>query len=189
MMIAERIKLATSENHNTLEKNFLLSQLTEEGISKETYIEILKKFYGYFSPIEQCVDGIKDLHAYLPDYAQRRKSSLILNDLSKLNYNKTIDICTDLPDISNVYQALGALYVLEGSTLGGRIIYKNVESALSIHAKSGASFFYGYGADTGLKWKSFQQALMMCENHPNEEENIIDAAVNTFFKLNEWIKV
>jgi heme oxygenase len=90
------------------------------------------------------VDGIAGLDTYLPDYAHRRKSTLLLNDISKLKGNHTLDICSNIPAITNVCQAIGALYVLEGSTLGGRFIYRNIESALDLQVNSGASFFYGY---------------------------------------------
>ncbi|MER3464226.1 MAG: hypothetical protein C4329_07220 [Chitinophagaceae bacterium] len=55
---------------------------------------------------------------------QRRKADAILLDL-----NDTVDLslCTSLPQINSTAKTIGAMYVLEGSTLGGRGISKMLQ--------------------------------------------------------------
>ncbi len=48
---------------------------------------------------------------------------------------------------------LGALYVLEGSTLGGRILARQVETVLELTPGQGNAYFQGHGAATGALWK------------------------------------
>ena len=51
------------------------------------------------------------------------------------------------------------MYVLEGATLGGAVISRNVRAVLHLGPHNGASFFASYGADVGANWKAFCEAL------------------------------
>ena len=65
----------------------------------------------------------------------------------------------DIPtiDIETRAEAFGACYVLEGSTLGGRMISRLVQrdGALSL----GTGFLDPYGPETGPMWRSFLHVL------------------------------
>jgi len=52
--------------------------------------------------------------------------------------------------------ALGAVYVLEGSALGGRVIGRHVASVLGVGAGQGGDFFCGVAADAAReRWRDF----------------------------------
>lgn len=61
----------------------------------------------------------------------------------------------NLPVINTVGQLVGALYVIEGSTLGGQLISRSLNQHLGLTLNTGARFFYGYGEQTALMWQSF----------------------------------
>jgi heme oxygenase len=61
------------------------------------------------------------------------------------------------PVPSNKAQALGMMYVLEGSTLGGRFILQRLSELGS--DVSQLSFLDPYGAETGPRWRSFLRVL------------------------------
>lgn len=62
--------------------------------------------------------------------------------------------------ISDSCSALGALYLLEGSQLGGRIIGKAVAKSLSVSPGRGGSFFCGRTADNARnRWQAFCAVL------------------------------
>jgi len=50
-----------------------------------------------------------------------------------------------LPQLASLGRAFGVLYVLEGSTLGGRHIALALEKRLGLTAGNGAMFFNAYG--------------------------------------------
>lgn len=56
---------------------------------------------------------------------------------------------------------LGALYVLEGSTLGGRYLAREVETVLKIEPGQGNTYFQGHGAATGGLWKEVTAEIAM----------------------------
>jgi heme oxygenase len=55
--------------------------------------------------------------------------------------------------------AIGALYVLEGARLGGKLLARKVEAHLGLTAEHGATYLNGDGADTGRRWRQFLVAL------------------------------
>lgn len=55
--------------------------------------------------------------------------------------------------------AAGALYVIEGSALGGRILSRRLQESLGIDPGSGGRYFFGHGAETALRWRGFIEWL------------------------------
>lgn len=54
---------------------------------------------------------------------------------------------------------LGTFYVLEGSTLGGRIIARHLEPAFGFEGGKGNAYFRGHGEATGALWHETTQAI------------------------------
>ena len=192
-MILEDIKAQTLENHIKLEKSALLSLFSTQQIDLQSYRLILTLFYGYFHPLEQKLDAIAGIRLYLTDYETRRKSSLLLSDIQALSKQSIADaplpLCPDLPPVSDEAQAFGCLYVMEGSTLGGKFIARQLRDQLGLTASSGAAFFNGYGEETGLRWKKFQHALQAFSEKSGQQEAIIQSANQTFEKLYCWVNI
>ena len=61
------------------------------------------------------------------------------------------------PPVGSLGEALGLLYVLEGSTLGGKVIRRQVEASGGDMA--GLTFLDPYGAQAGERWRSFLAVL------------------------------
>lgn len=187
-MILQKLKEQTSAQHIALEESKLLSHFGNKTIDLTIYKAILKKFYGFFLPMEERLDSFLQLPFFLPDYPSRRKSSTLAADLRHLGINPNdLPICTALPQLADLAQAFGCLYVLEGSTLGGRVITKILHEALQIDERSGASYFNGYGAFTGDKWKLFCQTLLQYGEQGGKEEAMIEGANATFSTLTKWL--
>ncbi|MGN6164585.1 MAG: biliverdin-producing heme oxygenase [Flavisolibacter sp.] len=180
--VAQVIKAHTSDSHALAEKSLLLR--LEAIRCKADYAAILKMFYGFFFPVQQKIlTHISPDH--LKDIEERRLASLILDDLQSINFpSQHITLCSELPEIKSAAQAFGALYVLEGATLGGRIIAKMLlrNSHLQL-SEENLSFFNGYKEATGIKWKIFQQAL----NQQFGQELLVDTAKETFLLFRNWI--
>ncbi|QHT70305.1 biliverdin-producing heme oxygenase [Rhodocytophaga rosea] len=187
-MITQELRNKTEENHLRLEQSPILLPLSEGSLTRDNYIVILQHFYGFFQPLESALQAFA-IHTHLPDFASRRKASLLSIDLKALlgsDYT-TPTLSNSLPDIENISQAMGCLYVMEGSTLGGKMIYNRVQQHLGLDYTNGASFFYGYGSETGQKWKSFQQALISFSSTFHTDQDIITAANDTFTTFKKWL--
>lgn len=181
--VANILKRETAALHQQVEA-VLLPRLTAIK-SLEDYISILKMFYGFFHPMEQRVQAFIT-SSVLADVVSRRTSLLILDDLKFLQTTHTdLPQCRDLPDIENVTAAFGAMYVLEGSTLGGKMIARMLAKNSAYQVPQEAlHFFNGYKENTGVMWTNFLTEL----NKQPDTEAIISAANGTFFHLKNWMK-
>jgi len=173
-MLNTNIREATKAEHQNLEKQVVLKLKAIR--SNADYADLLKHFYAYFSHIEASIKSYIT-ESILPDYAQRRNSSYIKADILELGGDITDLPYITVPKIENAVEALGALYVLEGSIMGGSIIVKMLEKG---GVTKGVSFFSGYGAATGMMWGNFVAVLNAQAKTEKDEQEAIVAANETF---------
>jgi len=180
-MVSSALKEKTKQAHLSLEKK-MVGYIKKVNSNKD-YEELLRLFYGYYAPLEPLLNAyISD--AVIPSYSQRRKSAAILNDINTISSGvDDFKQCTDLPEIKDTIQALGALYVMEGSTMGGTIIAKMLNKQADIQDDA-LNFFNGYGEQNIPMWQSFIAAVN--DYAVNDEEKIVNAANETFAKMERW---
>jgi heme oxygenase len=185
LVTSEQLKSYTRTNHQELEK-LLVSKM--RGIrTQEHYVDLLQLFYNYFGAVEEQINQYIGTE-HLKDHLQRRKTSSLLNDITALGAtaNKTISQ-EDLPVFENHLQAFGALYVLEGSTLGGPYISKMIQKQLDKQDTEGLSFFNSYGEETETMWNMFKAVLDRQAGNEAEQNVILQSADETFLKFKSWI--
>jgi heme oxygenase (biliverdin-IX-beta and delta-forming) len=127
--------------------------------------------------------------AVLPDYPSRRKAASILTDLKTLGKvgSSTLSIPL-IPEINAGFAALGAIYVLEGSTLGGKVIKELISKQLNRSSDTSFGFFDGYGENTFKMWQDFKLAIDRLLLTEQEYLQIIDTANKTFTTLKNWMQ-
>lgn len=182
---AAHVKKETSLLHAALEEEMMPRLLQVK--SNSDYARLLQLFYGYFHPLEEILSGFitGDM---LPGYPERRKSGWLLQDLAALGYAAgPVATAQMLPSISSPSSAMGALYVMEGSTLGGKHILLQLKKQLPTLPTASCSFFSGYGAHTGPMWKSFVAALNEIDD-PSHIATVTASANDTFLNFSLWIK-
>lgn len=180
-MLSEKLKAETLTNHQQLEK--MLVGRMKSVRSAQDYIDLLQLFYSYFGGLETRINQFIS-EEQLPDYADRRKSAALAKDITDLGGTPvTLADGDSLPQIENVLQAFGALYVIEGSTLGGKIISKMMAQQLGITNGVGLSFFNGYGDNSMPMWDKFKQKLDLLAQNDNDENIVVEAANQTFTKF------
>ena len=182
MTLIDKVRTATSAMHHTFDS--ALVPYIQAIHSKEDYAALLLLFYGFFKPVYDKID--MHLNTFcLPDYQNRRKPESILNDLKVLGINYTVQLCQNLPPITDNASAFGALYVLEGSTMGGMVIKKMIMDKLG--TAEGLTFFNGYGRQTRERWNVFIQSLNKIENI-TAGETVIQTAAATFVLFKDWLQ-
>jgi heme oxygenase (biliverdin-IX-beta and delta-forming) len=183
MIISQEIKNATAQSHQALEK-LIVDQIRSISGPRD-YAYLLALFSGFFGGLELLIDEYVSAQ-YLPDLHDRRKAYLIAEDLRNLGGQvpKTSGL-EFLPVIENHFQAFGALYVMEGSSLGGGHIVKMIRKKLP--ETDAFLFFSGYGEHTVDMWNRFKIYLDQTSGTPDEINSMISTARDTFLKFAEWI--
>jgi heme oxygenase (biliverdin-IX-beta and delta-forming) len=181
--LSQVLKKETRFEHENAEK--LLFPSLNALRTADDYVRLLKTFYGYFAPLEQLIEKHIST-ADLPDIRSRGNAKHIIADMKALGMDElSLPLCRDLPQIENTDQAFGALYVLEGSSLGGRMIRKMLLSHQFLQLNDEqVQFFNGYGEETASRWKLFQS----CLDQRSEKLLIISSAQVSFYLFEQWIK-
>jgi heme oxygenase (biliverdin-IX-beta and delta-forming) len=158
--------------------------------SRDDYIAWLGRFLGLYEPLENRLAEFSQWGSVGLSLQARTHTSCLLADLQSLGVSPQgvpRASLAMLPQLSNFPQALGALYVLEGATLGGRIILGEVRTWLSAAIVGATSFLGGRGELVGSMWQEFRVAAdrFGCER-PELRADVVSGAKLTFAALLVW---
>lgn len=185
-----RLREHTREAHQGLEARI---NFVEVISSKAAYVRLLEKFYGIYTPLEAQVAHHSDWETFSFDLRNREKKDWLRRDLRELGLSSPmIDALprySPLPPMPFLGQAFGCLYVLEGSTLGGQVISRQIQKNLGMDAANGGAFFAGYGNDTGAMWRAFGETLLRYATTHDEDALILQGATETFAAFDAWFRV
>lgn len=76
--------------------------------------------------------------------------------------------------------AWGVAYVIEGSRLGGQVLYRRLAQPLAPHP---LHYLQGAGAQTGARWRTFLDALRAALDTPARVQTACEGAVRAFERL------
>lgn len=177
-MILAKLKESTKDQHDRLET---IVAVMDQLFTRDDYVRLLARFHRFYAAFEPQLP-IGELQAAGFDYEPRRKAALLETDLKALGAEEllTLPAFTSLPDVSSVEKAFGALYVVEGSTLGGQVITRHLKEHLGLEIENGGTFFNSYGREVGPMWKAFGAAITAFAEGGEKDDEIVAAARETF---------
>ena len=164
-----RLRERTRDSHNAAEQAM---DLPRRLASTQGYIELLQALARVHGAFEQAFARF-DWARLEIDLEERKRVHWLAQDLTALGAR----VARPTPLVAtpeNLFEALGALYVLEGSTLGGRIVFARATSLCGISSENGARFFYGHGQRTGPLWRQFLDALERSAAAQSAEADFIE---------------
>ncbi len=188
--IMNRLKKDTTFAHKQLEKVPCFKRLFANDYNITEYARLISYFYGYFLAIEPILyTDLPSEHSGILYY--RKKTHLLAQDLVHLNIDgKILPVCTNLPALNSFAEKMGALYVLEGSLLGGRVIGEHLTNHFGSEIISALSFYHCYGTNLIVEWRNFSTFMAQCFDGQDEQirNTIVDSANATFSTLQQWVE-
>ena len=125
-MIAEYLKRETKSYHDQLEELMLTKKIFDQSLSFAEYQKIMQVNLLVHQQIEpQLENMLSDTTKNTLDFSQRVKLPYLRQDVSN-----PLPVEGETNDLASEEQALGAFYVLEGATLGGSIIKKQLSKII-----------------------------------------------------------
>jgi len=121
------------------------------------------------------------------DLTGRARLHWLDEDLAWFGLAPTVVDEDALPAMDSAPQRLGVAYVLEGSTLGGAFLYRQLSERWDLAPRRGASYLYGHGPETGAMWKRFVQMLDAAPLDERERVACAAAAGATFERLSDCL--
>ena len=185
------LRHATAAAHQALNEHDLLVQLMRPDLIRATYADILVAFHGVYAPIERVVIGDHLAALRAIGLHRRARTPLLLRDLRALGYGKDaierLPICRDLPAVATLSAMLGCIYVLDGATLGGRVISRQVRKTLDLDADTGLAFFGSAGADVAGEWRHLIAVIEANTTAEADRRQAADCAALTFACFESWL--
>lgn len=183
----DRAKRATAEPHLRLERRL---DVLSGDTTRRRYADVLAALLGFYAPIERHMVEAPGWARHGMPYEPRLKTPALVADLRVLGHGpealRARPACRDLPEIAPFPRLLGCAYVLEGATLGGRVMARSVGPRLGLDASAGLAFHSGYGPRTGAMWKAFRAFANRHVRSEADAAAFTAAAGATFDALERW---
>jgi heme oxygenase (biliverdin-IX-beta and delta-forming) len=174
----KRLRDATHAAHQRLD-TFITT--ADPFASRANYVRFVSMQYRFHRDLDPLFSDER-LDALLPDLFGRRRLALIEQDLDDLGVAAPrIELPPRFESAAEVTlpEALGWLYVVEGSNLGAAFLLKDA-ARLGFDATFGARHLAGAPEGRGLHWKTFTVALDAIELSDSHEQVVIKAASEAF---------
>jgi heme oxygenase len=178
------LRAATDAQHQRLHHLPAFTALAEGRIALPDYAALLQRKLGFHAALEARLEHVPGLDAFGLDVAARRRAQLLRADLRWLGVSEAVPLAP-LPALRGAADAMGALYVAEGSTLGGRELARALDGLLPA-GEEGRRFLLGHGARHGAMWRDFCAAIERCGTDPASRAAMIAGAVATFAAFETW---
>ena len=182
-----RLRAETKAAHSSIEAVPALARVLSPDLTRGEYIAVIDAMHSFYQAIEpEIATSLESISQAYQLLDGRRPRSLV-EDLTWLGAKPT-RARPSIPKIETEAAGLGALYVIEGSGLGGRMIARRLADHLGLVPGKGASFYGGLSAETArARWQTLCEVLetqtsLCCQ------DNIVDSARATFDSLERWMR-
>lgn len=173
--LAARLRDQTAVLHRAVEE-----QLGVPGNISTTvdYVTLLRRMLAFHRATERALHderwtrGWADVRITIGDHD---RADSIERDLRELN--AVGELAPPRFRLSSIGEALGCLYVVEGSSLGGKTIGPHLRQRLG---PVPTGYYDGDGRDHPRPWRSLQAALGAYELTNRDGDDVVSGAVSTF---------
>lgn len=128
----EALRSATLDCHERVDEIYSAANLSDPA----SYGSFLRAQAAAYLPVEAALDNA-EIAGIIEDWPARVRGPLLVKDLADLGIESPLPI--GLPAFSGLAEMLGALYVLEGSRLGGKLLKRSVAAHLPTRFLAGGA--------------------------------------------------
>jgi heme oxygenase len=185
--VLRRLRTGTAPEHEAVESAL---DLLDDGLTVPRLVAVLTRMHGFWLAAEA---GLDDWAAAAPAAAtalrwdERRRAHLFAADLAALGTPASPAAARPrLAAVPDTDAALGRLYVLEGSTLGGVFIDRHLATLPQLAGTAPLRAFSPYGERTGAMWHGFRTTTRAHVAAGGDADRVVATARRTFAALAAW---
>lgn len=173
--LLNELRTKTQELHSKLERESCFADLMKADLSCGQYVAALNSLNTFLATLEPAMKA----HLTRSDYAYKPRLWCVQSDLEALGHPPVLDI--PLRTMTDT-EAMGAAYVIEGSTLGGKILHKRLQKQDFIANANALSYFSFYKENT---WSDYINWLEKQSFSHAEYAGVCAGAISAFELLLE----
>ena len=184
--LATRLKVETAPLHLSVEHQV---GLPDSVRTKTEYRELLQRLLTFHRAFEVALaepiwsEGWSRIGITLGDHS---RSPNLIDDLAY--FDQRSGVCQEEEQVSPVFatfaEALGGLYVIEGSSLGGKILAPLFRAHLG---EIPTRYYESFGRNHPQPWRSVQSALARFEQEYDDGDEVILGATATFRSFGNYL--
>lgn len=178
---AERLKRATDQTHERLDQRIMAHRIFDSRERFATFLRVQHRLHRHVAALytHAC------LRTALPTLPACPRLAAIEQDLADLGVPAPAPLHPPLRDVPFAV-ALGWLYVVEGSALGGAVLYK-MATRLGLDSGFGARHLAPAAEGVAAHWRQFTLALNAIPLTADEEQYVEDGAIAAFAAVTEFV--
>lgn len=150
------------------------------------YTRVLQGFGAFLSAWEPRMAQVLPPH-WQSWFAASTRLHLVQQDLAAMGGLRLAGPVV-LATLDTPAAALGSLYVLEGSALGGQFIAAAARRQLGLTQDHGTAYFHGCGSATATRWREFLARLDADLASPEARAQAVQGATTTFDVLTDLFR-
>jgi len=184
--LSARLKQSVASIHNEIEAG---SAIPDGILSLADYASCLGRFYAVFAPVEDGLAAFDEWPEWGINLSAQRRTPELRADLLALGFDNAALPRLVMPPMADFATAVGGLYVLEGSSLGGKVILRSLEARLGARLAGAVAFFGGAGRQDALSWPAFKARLdAFGEGRPAAQARAVAGAMAVFRQFAEALR-
>jgi heme oxygenase len=187
--IMAKLRLETSHAHLSIEQSPRMRAMFVNNYSLQDYRLLLSRLLRFYQPLEAKIfDGLPAHIATKVEH--RRKVQWLRADLYALGAEAAFEESDgSVMPFGSLEERMGALYVVEGATLGGLLIRKHLLGHFGQAAAPAMNFYSGYGKRANAEWKNFGALLSSLFDRAGShaQDRVVAGANATFSALERWL--
>ena len=179
--LSERLKKGTASEHDRVE---VLMEKAAVFANKHNYAQHTLSQYYFQKDVEHLYHH-PEVQKLIPDLDIRGRSQAALQDLADLGLEPQ---CSDIATEKVGYpEALGWIYVSEGSTLGAAFLFKAAQHQFGFTADFAARNLAAYPEGRAVVWKRFKQAMDDANFSQEQQDQVIEGAMQGFSRFGQLL--
>ncbi len=189
-----RLRSGTRDAHASVETVPALARLLSPDLTVPEYIVILQHMHALHAHLEPMAAVALEALPAAAAMLDGTRPSALAEDLTWFCVSPIMP--PKLPSFASPAEALGALYVIEGSGLGGRIIGRHLAGTLGVANGAGGSFYCGLDAETARRrfgrLADVLELPLPAQSDAAEaatvDDRVVAGALETFRTLERWLR-
>lgn len=189
--VRARLRDATAQAHERIHAHAGFGAAAAGVIDVCEYRRLLGRLYGFHRPFDDLVRSSASKSTIDLDVDARARSPALRADLIALGLDEgtivSLPLWSSTLPLASKGSLLGALYVVEGSTLGGLQIARALKGYIGDELGAGRSFFLGRGEQRSAMWSAFLKQLETLAEAAEQARDAINSAAATFATFEAWM--
>jgi len=182
-MLQEILKQATRADHDQLEQLMYVGDIMSGNLSLAQYKQLLITNYIVHKNLEHLLfNSLSPEIAQQLNLSHREKLAALQKDMDELDLAEPENDIEAINFNMNDGELLGAMYVLEGATLGGSVIVKRLKTNPNFGGLA-LNYYQVYGGQLIPMWKQF------CEVLNQQPESSYNDAISGAKKMFNYIAI